>query len=170
MEIDYQRWFEDRIALYLDAHPFDFVIGSVHHIDRVMLMTPEYNQSRTAQTAYQDYFHAVADSVQCGLFDILGHLEYANRRGLAAWGPYRTEDYREELTALMDLVIAKGLTFEINTAGLHRISASPIRSRTRLRSTPNAEANSSRSAPTLITLTNSRTPIPKPPALLSPTA
>lgn len=120
VEIDYQRWFEDKIAAYLDTHPFDFVIGSVHHIDRVMLMTPEYNQSRTAQTAYQDYFRAITDSVQCGLLDILGHLEYANRRGLAAWGPYRTEDYREELAALLDLVIAKGLTFEINTAGLHQ--------------------------------------------------
>jgi len=118
--IDYQRWFEDKIAAYLAAHSFDFVIGSVHHIDRVMLMTPEYNRSRTAQTAYQDYFRAITDSVQCGLFDILGHLEYANRRGLAAWGPYRTEDYWEELTALMGLVIAQGLTFEINTAGLHQ--------------------------------------------------
>ena len=120
VEIDYQRWFEDKIAAYLDTHPFDFVIGSVHHIDRVMLMTPEYNQSRTAQTVYQDYFKAITDSVQCGLFDILGHLEYANRRGLAAWGPYRTEDYHEELAALLDLVVAKGLTFEINTAGLHQ--------------------------------------------------
>jgi histidinol-phosphatase (PHP family) len=120
VEIDYQRWFEDKIAAYLAAHAFDFVIGSVHHIERVMLMTPEYNCSRTAQTAYQDYFRAITDSVQCGFFDILGHLEYANRRGLAAWGPYRTEVYREELTALLDLVIAKGLTFEINTAGLHQ--------------------------------------------------
>ena len=120
VEIDYQRWFEEKIAAYLDAHAFDFVIGSVHHIDRVMLMTPEYNASRTAQTAYQDYFKAVGDSVQCGLFDILGHLEYANRRGLDAWGPYRTEDYQEELTGLVDLVVAQGLTFEINTAGLHQ--------------------------------------------------
>lgn len=120
VEIDYQRWFEDKIAAYLDSHPFDFVIGSVHYVDRAMLMTPEYNRSRNAQQAYRDYFHAVADSVRCGLFDILGHLEYANRRGLAAWGAYRMEDYREELTALMDLVIAQGIVFEINTAGLHQ--------------------------------------------------
>ena len=120
VEIDYQRWLENEIASYLASHPFDFVIGSVHHIDRVMLMTPEYNENRTAQTAYQDYFLAVADSVRSGLFDILGHLEYANRRGLAAWGPYHTENYREELTALMDLIIAQGVTFEINTAGLHQ--------------------------------------------------
>lgn len=120
VEIDYQLWFEDKIAAYLAAHPFDFVIGSVHYVERQMLMTPEYNQGRTAQKAYQDYFHAVGDSVRSGLFDILGHLEYANRRGIAAWGPYRTEEYREDLAELMDLVIEKGLTFEINTAGLHQ--------------------------------------------------
>src|SRR5438067_11014394 len=34
VEIDYQRWFEDRIGDYLAAHPFDFVIGSVHYVDR----------------------------------------------------------------------------------------------------------------------------------------
>ncbi len=120
VEIDYQDWFEEEIATYLAAHPFDFVIGSVHYVDRFTVMTPEYNRTRDARTAYTDYFKAVGDSVKSGLFDILGHLEYANRRGLAAWGPYQAEAYRAELTELLDLVIAQGLTFEINTAGLHQ--------------------------------------------------
>ena len=34
VEIDYQIWFESEIAAYLDAHPFDFVIGSVHYVGR----------------------------------------------------------------------------------------------------------------------------------------
>src|SRR5258708_33812926 len=35
-EVDYQRWFEDRIRDYLAAHTFDFVIGPVHYEARVM--------------------------------------------------------------------------------------------------------------------------------------
>jgi histidinol-phosphatase (PHP family) len=120
VEIDYQVWFEDKIANYLDAHLFDFVIGSVHYVDRVMLMTPDYNRTRTAQQAYRDYFKAVQDSVLSGLYDILGHLEYANRRGLAAWGAYHPNDYREELGALFDAMIERGIPLEINTAGLHQ--------------------------------------------------
>ena len=120
VEIDYQIWFEDEIAKYLDSHAFDFVIGSVHYVNRQMLMTPEYNASRTKKIAYQDYFKAVHDSVACGLFDILGHLEYANRRGLAAWGEYRASDYEPELISLFDLMIEKNLPLEINTAGLHQ--------------------------------------------------
>ncbi len=120
VEIDYQRWFEEEIARYLDAHSFDFVIGSVHYVDRVMLMTPEYNRTRSAQQAYRDYFQAVRDSVASGLFDILGHLEYANRRGIGAWGPYDPHAYRAELEDLFDLMITKEMPLEINTAGLHQ--------------------------------------------------
>ncbi|HLJ53665.1 MAG TPA: histidinol-phosphatase HisJ family protein [Chthonomonadaceae bacterium] len=120
VEIDYQRWFEDQIAGYLDRHAFDFVIGSVHYVDRRMIMTPEYNAGRTAHSAYSDYFTAVRHSVESGLFDIAGHLEYANRRGIAAWGAYDPAPYREELCGLFEAMIARGTAFEINTAGLHQ--------------------------------------------------
>jgi histidinol-phosphatase (PHP family) len=120
VEVDYQRWFEDEIAVYLGSHAFDFVIGSVHYVDRAMVMTAEYNRSRDARAAYRDYFAAVRDSVNSGLFDIVGHLEYANRRGVAAWGPYRADEYREELNALFDCMIERQTALEINTAGLHQ--------------------------------------------------
>lgn len=120
VEIDYQVWFEDEIGSYLDRRPFDFVIGSVHYVDREMIMTPEYNRTRDVQRAYRDYFAAVRDSVQSGLIDILGHLEYANRRGIAAWGAYDPEPYRAELEALFDATIARRVALEINTAGLHQ--------------------------------------------------
>jgi histidinol-phosphatase (PHP family) len=120
VEIDYQAWFEDKIGSYLDKHPFDFVIGSVHYVDREMIMTPEYNRSRGVQRAYGDYFDAVRDSVQTGLIDILGHLEYANRRGIAAWGAYDPEPYRATLEALFHQMIPRQVALEINTAGLHQ--------------------------------------------------
>ena len=120
VEIDYQIWFETEIEAYLRDHPFDFVIGSVHYVNSRMVMTPEYNQSRDADRAYSDYFHAVRDSAASGLFDIVGHLEYANRRGIAAWGPYDPEPYRAELNALFDAMIERHVVLEINTAGLHQ--------------------------------------------------
>ncbi len=120
VEIDYQIWFEDKISDYLNSHAFDFVIGSVHYVDRAMLMTPEYNKNRTEHQAYSDYFKAVQDSLSSGLFDILGHLEYANRRGVSAWGPYFSENYRAELESMFQVLIEKKIPLEINTAGLHQ--------------------------------------------------
>ena len=83
-------------------------------------MTPDYNRLRTARSAYADYFRAVKDSVASGLFDVVAHLEYANRRGLAAWGAYDAAEYREELEPLFDLMVARSMPLEINTAGLHQ--------------------------------------------------
>ena len=120
VEIDYQVWFEDKIGGFLSAHPFDFVIGSVHYVDREMIMTPEYNRPRSVQQAYHDYFAAVRDSVNSGLIDVLGHLEYANRRGLAAWGPYNPSAYNESLMGLFGDMVERRIPLEINTAGLHQ--------------------------------------------------
>lgn len=120
VEIDYQSWFEDKIADFLRVHPFDFVIGSVHYVDRVKLMTPEYVRGRTVEEAYRLYFRAVRDSVTSGLIDVLGHLEYANRLGVQVFGPYDPTPYREQVTELCDLLIARGVALEINTAGLRQ--------------------------------------------------
>jgi histidinol-phosphatase (PHP family) len=120
VEIDYQRWFEDRIEAYLGAHPFDFVIGSVHYVDREMIMTAGYNRIRDRRRAYREYFEEVSASVESGLIDVVGHLEYANRRGVAAWGPYDPEPYFAALDALFERMVARGVALEINTAGLHQ--------------------------------------------------
>ncbi len=120
IEIDYQIWFEDKIASYLASHPFDFVLGSVHYIHRKMLMTDDYNRGRTRQIAYKDYFSAVKDSVKTGLFDVLAHLEYANRRGIAAWGPYDPAEFEDDLLGLFETTAQTPMALEINTAGLHQ--------------------------------------------------
>ena len=120
VEIDYRKKYEPAIAEFLAAHPFDFVLTSVHFVDDKMLMTPEYNAGRTRRQAYTDYFAVVLDSVESGLMDILGHLEYANRRGLAAWGLYRPQEFEAELDRIFDALIARNIPLEINTAGLHQ--------------------------------------------------
>ena len=120
VEVDYQKWFEEEIEAYLADHPFDFVLGSVHYVESVMLMTPEYTRGRTAQQAYALYFQAVLDSVESGLIDIVGHMEYANRRGVTVYGPYDPSPYRGAVTEIADRMIARGVALEINTAGLRQ--------------------------------------------------
>jgi histidinol-phosphatase (PHP family) len=120
VEIDYQKWFEETIGEFLAEHAFDFVIGSVHYVDRKMLMTSEYLEGRTKERAYSDYYLAVMDSVRSGLIDIVGHLEYANRRGVPSFGPFDRRPYREVIEALFDEMIARGVALEINTAGLRQ--------------------------------------------------
>jgi histidinol-phosphatase (PHP family) len=120
VEVDYQKWFEERIAEYLDGHAFDFVIGSVHYVDRVMLMTPNYVRGRSVQEAYRLYYDAVRDSMASGLIDIVGHLEYANRRGVGVFGPFDPAPYRAQVTELYELMRERRVALEINTAGLRQ--------------------------------------------------
>ncbi len=120
VEIDYHKKYEAAIADFLAAHRFDFVLTSVHFVDDLMIMTPEYNAGRTRRQAYTDYFAVVLASIESGAMDILGHLEYANRRGLAAWGPYDPQEFAPELERIFDAMIARNIPLEINTAGLHQ--------------------------------------------------
>lgn len=118
VEIDYQKRFETQIAAFLQEHAFDYVLGSVHYVDGTMIMTPEYNRFRTKYQAYHHYFQAVLDSVQSGLFDVVAHLEYANRRGIAVWGTYSPLEHEDILRQIFRDMHAKGIALEINTAGL----------------------------------------------------
>lgn len=120
IEIDYQIWFEDKIGSYLEVHDFDFVLGSVHYVNRVKVMSEEYNRTRTAELAYADYFHAVRDSVNSGLFDVLAHLEYANRIGIKAWGEYNVQAHVNELSPVFDDAVRHNMVLEINTAGIEQ--------------------------------------------------
>lgn len=124
IEIDYQVWFEDKIGNYLETHKFDFVMGCVHYVNKIKVMSPEYNRNRNARLAYSDYFHAVRDSVLSGLFDVLGHMEYANRTGVAAWGKYDSHAHHNDLVTIFDRMVEEDMVLEINTAGLfHGIGA-----------------------------------------------
>lgn len=120
VEVDYQTWFQDKIADYLATHPFDYVLGSVHYVDRQMLMRADYNRGLTREKAYERYFAAVRDSVESSLIDVVGHLEYANRRGVKVYGPYDWTPYREQVADLFDVMIGRGVALEINTAGLRQ--------------------------------------------------
>ena len=120
VELDYQNWFEESIGQYLQNHSFDFLVSSVHHTVDGMIMSPEYIHGRNRDECYSEYFREVIRSVQCGYIDVVGHLEYANRRGIAAFGPYDPSRYKAELTDLFDLMIEQRVALEINTAGLRQ--------------------------------------------------
>ena len=117
VEVDYQAWFEEDIAAFLQSHPFDYKIGSVHAIGGKTLMSDEYLAQRRGANAYADYYDAVRRSAESGLFDIIGHFGYAMRRGLRKVGPPDAEAREMEQRALY-ATAASGACLEVNGAGL----------------------------------------------------
>lgn len=108
-EVGYQPHLEDDLHAVLSQFACDFVIGSVHELEGV-LMDETFFQTFTPP----QYFNAVEKSVESGWVDIVGHLEYFKKWG----GPYSSAHYEKEITALLQKMIERHVVLEVNTSGL----------------------------------------------------
>lgn len=101
------------------AHPFDFVIGSIHLVDGQDIYQPEFYQGRTKSETYSRYF---ANMAQCvanyqGIHS-LGHVDYICR-----YARYEDSDIPyAEMSELIDPVLKaaaeREIALEINTRRL----------------------------------------------------
>ncbi len=118
VEADYRPQTVGEVRSLLESHPFDYVIGSVHHLgdwgvdDSRQI---ERYQERDIDDVWIEYFQLVGDAAESGLFTILGHLDLVKKFG------YRpTRALERELNYLVERIARANLLVEINTAGLHK--------------------------------------------------
>jgi len=118
IEADYRPQTLAEVASLLAEHPFDYAIGSVHHLGAWGIDDPrqigEY-ADRDIDDVWIEYFQLVGDAAESGLFTILGHLDLVKKFG---YRPTRTLTI--ELDRLVDRIARAGVLVEINTAGLHK--------------------------------------------------
>ena len=118
VEADYRPQTIFEVGALLGSLPFDYVIGSVHHLGGWGFDDPrqmdEYAE-RDIDDIWIEYFELVGDAAESGLFTILGHLDLVKKFG---YRPTRT--LAGELDRLVERVARAGVLVEINTAGLHR--------------------------------------------------
>ena len=82
VEVTYERAYEDDIRGWLQRHPHDFVIGSVH----ISAVSP-YKASNVAgfvagrqlPEVVAPYFDEVIGAARSGLFDTIGHMDFVKR-------------------------------------------------------------------------------------------
>ncbi|MFO7951197.1 MAG: histidinol-phosphatase HisJ family protein [Bacillota bacterium] len=115
IEIDYLPGTEEKLEKLLEKYSFDFVIGSIHFMDRWDFTHPDYAndyRNHDLEKLYRQYFNLVWSACKSGLFDIIGHIDVIKKFG------YRPEgdlDYLRSETAR--LLKNTGICFELNTAG-----------------------------------------------------
>jgi histidinol-phosphatase (PHP family) len=118
VEADYRPHTVSEVGSLLESHPFDYTIGSVHHLGAWGFDDPrqmeEYDE-RDIDEVWIEYFQLVGEAAESGLFTILGHLDLVKKFG---YRPTRTLEF--ELGLLVDRIARAGVLVEINTAGLHR--------------------------------------------------
>jgi histidinol-phosphatase (PHP family) len=118
IEADYRPDTVSEVAALLEEYPFDYTIGSVHHLGAWSFDDPRqmdgYAQ-RDIDEVWIEYFDLVGEAAESGLFTILGHLDLMKKFGYRA-----TRVLDLELDHLVDRIARAHVLVEINTAGLHK--------------------------------------------------
>ncbi len=74
-EVDFLKGFIDERVIKADV---DYLIGSVHFIDKWGFDNPEFigeYQNRDIDKIWEDYFAAIKEMAKSNLFDIVGHID-----------------------------------------------------------------------------------------------
>jgi histidinol-phosphatase (PHP family) len=110
----------------LKRNDFDFVIGSVHNLmedkDLYAICYTGENTSRV----FLNYLDQVKEMAKIGDFDVLGHLTYPLRYCIRDGQTLRLDDYMEQITEILRIIIQRGKGIEINVSGLRHIMSQPM--------------------------------------------
>jgi histidinol-phosphatase (PHP family) len=127
IEADFVAGRENRIAAFLDAREWDFVVGSVHFVRdaAVDLEGPEWEhvwgRGDSADRVWQRYFETLAEAASSGLYDIIAHPDLVKVWGSARPGPER--DPRRYYEPAVQAMLDAGVAMEMSTAGLRKPAA-----------------------------------------------
>jgi histidinol-phosphatase (PHP family) len=118
IEADYFVGYEEATGRLLAAHPFDYVLGSIHFLGDWHFTSkqglPRYSAENPAE-AFPRYFALLARMIETGLFDVVAHPDALRR---IAFVPARSMAREHRLIAA--LLKKRGMAIEVNTAGLRR--------------------------------------------------
>lgn len=117
-EIDFFPEDRDKIAEFIQRHPFDYVIGAVHFIGGWSIDNPqqkhEYLKRDILQT-YREYFSLIREMCNSRLFDVVAHLDLVKIFGFKP-----NCDFSDILMETAETIAKSDVCVEINTAGLRK--------------------------------------------------
>jgi histidinol-phosphatase (PHP family) len=113
LEMDYIEGLEPYLETQRRRHPWDYVIGSVHYLDRDgrQLSWPR-NYGGDIHAVYDRYYALVRQLARTGFYDIVAHFDLPKRTGIPA-----TERQAETVTTTLQELARTGMAVEINTSG-----------------------------------------------------
>lgn len=125
VEVTYQTEFIDDIKRFLGTYELDYVLGSVHSIDHVLVLDPEYPEGRTKNEAYEPYWQETLAMVKSGLFKHIGHLDYIKSIRSQEYGEFEVRQWLPWITKILERVVESGAILEVNTSALRKGHTEP---------------------------------------------
>ncbi|HMM22235.1 MAG TPA: histidinol phosphate phosphatase [Selenomonadales bacterium] len=103
----------------LVGRPFDYVIGSIHLIDRIDIYQEHFYHGRTKREVYGQYFESMLACVKdYDFIDSLGHIDYIARYARFADTEVRYEEFPDYIDAVLRALAEQEKAIEINTRRL----------------------------------------------------
>ena len=118
VELGLQLHLKERMEEYVNAWPFDYVIGSMHVIDGKDPYYEDAFPDLTAEELYRAYFRATAENIRFfHNFQTLGHLDYVVRYCREKGKDYSYRAFADEIDTILKELIQYDIALEINTGG-----------------------------------------------------
>jgi histidinol-phosphatase (PHP family) len=124
IEADFVAGREDRIARFLEAREWDYVVGSVHFVGEaaVDLDGAEWDhvwgRGDRPDRIWQRYFETLAEAARSGLYDIMAHPDLVKVWGSAR--PLPERDPRHFYEPAVEAMLEADVAMEMSTAGLRK--------------------------------------------------
>lgn len=111
-------FFPQHVDLYrrqYEPYPFDYIIGSVHYVDEINIFKKGRWDGLTVSQQIETkeaYYTLIQQSAQCGLFQILGHID-----AMKGFYPDFSSIQTDIVEHTLKVIAEHGLAIEINTSG-----------------------------------------------------
>jgi histidinol-phosphatase (PHP family) len=125
VEVGVQPHVIDESLKIVESGSFDYVLVSVHVIDRIDPYTRVYYKVRSKLEAYERYLKEIYFMItHFETFDMVGHFEYIIRYAHYVDRSLRYVDHSDVFDSILKELIKQGRGFEVNT-GTYRDPANP---------------------------------------------
>lgn len=118
LEFGMQEHLKDHAKKVINRYPFDFILSSVHAVEKIDVSFKEFFIGKTSYEAHEKYFQAILKNLNVFEdFSVCSHLDFITRYG---GEKYRTLDYiahGDIIEEILKKIIVKGKGIEINTSG-----------------------------------------------------
>lgn len=133
IEVGEPHVYTAEMAGLLEAHRFDFIIGSLHWMNGELVTSRDYFDGKAIDEAYDPYFTELVTMAESGDFDVLGHLDLPKRYGAERFGPFDPQPHARPIRAALRALVERGIGLEINASGLRAAAAETMPGLTILR-------------------------------------
>jgi len=122
IEADYVPGREDRLASFLDARDWDYVVGSIHFLGEAGALDEErfdvWGSGMGAEKIWSTYFTWLGELARTGSYDILAHPDLVKHWGASRPAP--EGDLRRYYELAADGLAESKIAVEVSTAGLRK--------------------------------------------------